>query len=331
MGKIYRDAYWDTLKFVLISLVVLGHTLEMNIPDASFNRALYNTIYLFHMPLFIFVSGRFSQIKERQKYKRGIFKLVETYIVFQILRSLILPSLLGETLNWKYIVVPNWIMWYLMSLIWWRLFVYYIPSHIIREKRVEIIIVSVLICLLSGFIPIGHPLEFQRTLVFFPFFITGFYSTEIDVKEKLSRIPIGWCIFFFLLVFAIFYYFLNFNLSWLLSAGQHYWDSIPPMWMRIVSRIIYLPFAFGACVCSCRLIKTNQWFSKWGGQTMFIYIYHPYILDVIKFYVRDGKIDSCGASLYLYAVGVIAVLLLLSKIKFFHKLLNPLSKVCQFF
>lgn len=63
MNKI-RDSYWDSLKFYLILLVVLGHTLEIVVTDGSFSRALYNSIYLFHMPLFIFVSGRFSHVKD---------------------------------------------------------------------------------------------------------------------------------------------------------------------------------------------------------------------------------------------------------------------------
>lgn len=130
-----RDLYWDSLKFILIFLVVLGHTLEINIPDGSVNRAIYNTIYLFHMPLFVFVSGRFSHIKDRDKYKKGILRLIETYVVFQIVYSLILPLLKGEELLWKYLIVPNWIMWYLMCLIWWRLFIYFTPPQFAKNEK----------------------------------------------------------------------------------------------------------------------------------------------------------------------------------------------------
>lgn len=64
MGKT-RDTYWDSLKFVLIFLVVLGHMIEPYITSSKVILAVYNFIYLFHMPLFVFVSGRFSVMKER--------------------------------------------------------------------------------------------------------------------------------------------------------------------------------------------------------------------------------------------------------------------------
>ena len=59
--RMKRDLYWDSLKFVLIFLVVYGHTIETYSPDGSINRAIYNLIYVFHMPLFIFISGYFSK------------------------------------------------------------------------------------------------------------------------------------------------------------------------------------------------------------------------------------------------------------------------------
>lgn len=63
MNKI-RDLYWDSLKFNLILLVVLGHTLEIVVTDGSFSRALYNSIYLFIPHAFIhFRLGAFLACK----------------------------------------------------------------------------------------------------------------------------------------------------------------------------------------------------------------------------------------------------------------------------
>ena len=84
-----RDPYWDAMKFVLIALVVYVHTLEAYIPEWSFNRAMYNFNIMFHMPIFIFISGRFSHIHDRKRYKNSFMKLFETYIVFQLIHHLI--------------------------------------------------------------------------------------------------------------------------------------------------------------------------------------------------------------------------------------------------
>lgn len=54
----------DNLKFFLIFLVVLGHIFEEVIAAGNANWDVKSArffIYLFHMPLFLFVSGIFSK------------------------------------------------------------------------------------------------------------------------------------------------------------------------------------------------------------------------------------------------------------------------------
>lgn len=62
-----RDSYFDTLKWVLIVLVVYGHMIShCYYVGGSFSLAMYNTIYSFHMPLFVFLSGRYLQLGDRK-------------------------------------------------------------------------------------------------------------------------------------------------------------------------------------------------------------------------------------------------------------------------
>lgn len=58
-----RDPYWDSLKFILIFIVVYGHMIETCVEISSFNQDTYNFIYIFHIPLFVFISGQFSRMK----------------------------------------------------------------------------------------------------------------------------------------------------------------------------------------------------------------------------------------------------------------------------
>ena len=55
-----RDYFFDNLKAVLIFLVVLGHFL---LPIHGDNPLVVvkRLIYIFHMPLFVFVSGYFAK------------------------------------------------------------------------------------------------------------------------------------------------------------------------------------------------------------------------------------------------------------------------------
>lgn len=56
-----RDIRFDVLKGLLIILVVLGHSINIEYLDASWDNALFHFIYSFHMPLFVFLSGFFLQ------------------------------------------------------------------------------------------------------------------------------------------------------------------------------------------------------------------------------------------------------------------------------
>lgn len=53
-----RIEHFDILKGIAIFLVVLGHCLQTFTPDWQ-NNNIALAIYMFHMPLFIFISGYF--------------------------------------------------------------------------------------------------------------------------------------------------------------------------------------------------------------------------------------------------------------------------------
>ena len=56
MGSDTRVRWVDSLKGILILLVVVGHFL-LKVEDHYVIETIYRLIYAFHMPLFVFVSG----------------------------------------------------------------------------------------------------------------------------------------------------------------------------------------------------------------------------------------------------------------------------------
>lgn len=70
-----RSPYWDTLKGLLILLVILGHC------GTALSDGLLSVIYSFHMPLFVFISGYFS--KKTASYKRTEQKTGNNLFVLQ--------------------------------------------------------------------------------------------------------------------------------------------------------------------------------------------------------------------------------------------------------
>lgn len=319
-----RDLYWDSLKFILIYFVVYGHIVQNYSVDSRFNMAIFNFIYMFHMPLFIFISGRFSHIHSRQKYKKGILRLLETYIVFQVIRSII-PIMVGKDFMIKSLYTPNWILWYLVALIYWRLLVYFIPTSWMTHRR-QILTISFFISLLAGFIPIGYPFAIQRTLAFLPFFTMGYYSTEIDIKRYINKISPIIAVGTLFAIFCILFFAMNFKLSYMHHCSSPYWSiDFSHTMARFVARCIFIPSAIILCTMVMRLVPTNSIFAKWGSITMFVFIYHSSTVNFLDAVIAHGYLPQGELLLFLYSIAITSGLVLLSRFKFLHLLLNPIS------
>lgn len=108
-----RDDYFDNAKFILILLVVLGHCLEI----AGINAVpgLYRLLYLFHMPVFVTITGYFSKrCKPLQ-----LAALVLQYLVFETLYLLFANCVLGAATGFDY-TRPYWTLWFLVSTVTWK-------------------------------------------------------------------------------------------------------------------------------------------------------------------------------------------------------------------
>lgn len=319
-----RDLYWDSLKAILIILVVYGHMISPYAPDGSFNRAIYSFIYTFHMPLFIFVSGRFSHIHDREKYKKNIIRLFETFVVFQIIRTAF-SVIHGNEFTLKGLFCPNWALWYLLSLIYWRLMVYFIPERWILYRKSNITI-SLIISILIGFIPIHSLFGVQSTFAFLPFFVIGYYSVEIDIRGYISKIPRMFAIGILLAFFCLFLFILNINLS-IIHGCYPYWT--PYLLYTLMlggARCIYILLAVVVSTMVMRLIPTNATLAKWGCSTLFIYIYHMFALREFLFPLIDaGILPQNEWLLLIYAIIIFFGLLFLSRFRIFNILLNPIS------
>lgn len=77
-----RDERMDSVKYCLIVLVIIGHIFGNYIFSTPLERVVNNWIYIFHMPLFVFISGYFSRKKDSKHFREGCYKLIEPLIVF---------------------------------------------------------------------------------------------------------------------------------------------------------------------------------------------------------------------------------------------------------
>lgn len=61
-----RNVLYDKIRGIAILLVVLGHSVQNAYGEKCFNVSLFNIIYSFHMPLFMFISGFVTYKRDRE-------------------------------------------------------------------------------------------------------------------------------------------------------------------------------------------------------------------------------------------------------------------------
>ena len=171
-----RNAYYCNLKLGLIFLVIVGHWIEPTIWSDPERYRFYRLIYLFHMPLFVFLSGLF--LRDSQGCIRQLRRMLPIYLICQTI-----AVALGQT-RWH---TPWWILWYLLSLCCWL----GISALLLRLRRGRwtILFLSFALACLAGQVPwIGRPFSFSRTIVFFPWFWLGILLPP-DIPWHRLRIP----------------------------------------------------------------------------------------------------------------------------------------------
>ena len=169
-----RDDRIDSVKFWLIVLVIAAHVfMRKEFADSSACAVVWNWICIFAMPLFIFISGYFSRKKDLGSFLLSIWKLLEPLIIFQIIALLFYV----DTLSIRKILTPWFMLWYLLSLIYWRIMLQLIPDKILRHKKI-ILFSTFCISILAGFLPFDRFLSAQRALSLMPFFFCGYYFRD---------------------------------------------------------------------------------------------------------------------------------------------------------
>jgi len=125
--KINRDHQMDNIKAVLLFLVAFGHTLDVYKGDWNINMYLMKYIYLFHMPLFAFITGYFTKNMDKARDK-AIQKCLIPYILFQLVYILMgkimiyigVANFNSNVFNGS-LLVPSSAFYYLLAVFVWKL------------------------------------------------------------------------------------------------------------------------------------------------------------------------------------------------------------------
>ena len=315
-----RDYRIDSLKGFLIILVVIGHVITTLDNVNVINHAVMGFIYVFHMPLFILISGyltRPSHEQNERKLWRGIINIFIVVVIFQFFNMLRhLP--LGKDPIKMLLEFPYGILWYLMSLIYWRLMLYYTPQSLLRRPLIYLAL-AFAFSILIGLTHLGNFLSIQRAINFYPFFLLGYYYKQGEISNKWWKNNILHACTAIILLPLIFW--LYPRCGNVLNGADHYTLSgIPQKSLVLICSTAMSLLVFNLC-------RDHKWLRPIGQDSIFYYLYHIYLLMVIVApVVKYFDLPKSFPFVLLYTAIIMGALLLMHKVRFLRWLTNPLAK-----
>ena len=79
-----------------------------------------------------------------------------------------------------------------------------------------------------------------------------------------------------------------------------------------------------------RVVSAYTGYARWGGATLFVYIWHPLVTrGILEPATAHGLIPKSDLALFFYAVVVTALLVFLSRFRVLHLLMNPSDWIRQ--
>ncbi len=281
--KKVRIPYWDNIKGLLIILVVIGHLIEV-LPQGQ-QGLIYKFIYLFHMPLFVFVSGYLA--------KFNLKRSVKTFLIPYFIAQTICCAVSGNPIQFT---TPFWILWYLLSLFIWYLSLPLLDRLKTNIRPLFILVMIVFACIIGYEESVGYFASLSRTIVFFPYFIMGYYTKYYYAKHKnenfLNRnkylMKTGICTLLLLIVGLFVYKSANIDAKWLYGAysydGANY---------TILFRMLHYAIAIIiGCFVLIFIPQRKNMLTEIGKNSFKIYLSHMIIVPVLKYVITYINVNQ---------------------------------------
>lgn len=270
-----RDNYFDNLRGFLIICVIVGNSLEYISPSSVNPHYLILFLYMFHMPLFTFISGYFCKKSKRSTVEK-VVDTTKIYLFAQTFYFIFNRYILDRTSVKFQLLYPSWTLWYLLALTVW-----YVISDYIKNYKCAFIL-SVAASLIIGFdASVGSYASVSRIFFFMPFFIAGMaFKKDIFIekyKKYSMHLGVLTCIVLVILFairgFTDVEYFFEYT-----NYTYHLDSALYPFIMRVFH------YVGGFIICSFLLIVfTNKktiltWFGK---NSLVLYISHAAVIQLL--------------------------------------------------
>lgn len=309
-----RNIRLDSLKFCLILLVIVGHVFSQpTFRNVEVCQWIWKWIYLFHMPLFVFLSGYFSRKKPFREYLSSCGRLLEALLLCQII------LLYHLHLNHKHIgiteiLTPQWILWYFLSLTYWRTLIQFVPQKVLDKSRL-LIPLTFIIALGAGFLPLDRFLSLQRSLAFLPFFYLGYYMRGRQLCFGTKRMKIL-CSVFLVATCVIPIFFANY-------LGDLYLAQPYKNISGLYGRLLVFSLAIPMSVAFITVCPNSLFLAQEGKKTLSYLVFHSIIIIFTISHLKDWGFYPSVRTAIDYTVCLIIVVVILLQFPFFVKLPTP--------
>lgn len=338
MSKVQRINFYDNLKFILILLVVVGHFLLFKL-DTGASKGLFLFIYSFHVPLFIFITGYFAKkiiAADTNKRMNKIISYLLIYLIYKVLLFVTLHVILRLPYEEFSLFTESEPPWYLLATAIW-IIVMAVAKNI---KPLYMLIFSIVCSLLVGYeSSITDQLVLARVIVFFPFFLMGYYLTFEKINNLINKLHsykrnILIALILFLIIFFIFIFFgdnLYFIRGLLTGRNPYAFIDVPfdiPLFGLILRFLWFLYNILMALIIFTLIPRRKTFFTEFGSRTMQVYVLHYIVVLVINYSfisVWLQNVFGIYTPLIYVVLGIITTFIL--SLKIFGKPFNKIMKL----
>ncbi len=282
-------------------LVVFGHLIEQPSSDSQILQSIYVGIYSFHMPLFVLLSGVFARdALDGRDYRKIVWTLVLPLVVFQFV-YIGMSRLTGW---YEYsLFTPYWLLWFIASMIFWRLLLPLFASPAGLG-------VAVLISVAAGYDDgIGYTLSVSRTLYFLPFFVFGhLYGAQLVVMARHH--PLRFALMFCAAVgMVLAWWRLGLNPA-ALTGSRDYTSGAADSNYPALARLSLMLLGAAAAVGFAAIVPRGSALLGWlGERSLAVYLLHGL---VVMAFVASGAPSLIPPGLLLPVLAVLSLLVALA-------------------
>ncbi|MET9545289.1 acyltransferase family protein [Streptomyces sp. NPDC006627] len=277
-----RDAFFDNAKYLAIVLVAMAHAWEPLTDHSRAAEALYMTVYTFHMPAFILISGYFSRSFDMRpdRLRRLVTGVAVPYVLFEVAYTLFKRWADDDPSQPISLLDPWYLTWFLVALFVWRLTV---PLWKIVRWPVPLALAIAMLAVISP--DIGDDLDLQRVLQFMPFFVLGlFLKPEHFQLVRRREVRILSVPVFAAAVLLAYWAAPRMTSVWFYRRDSAQELGVP-WWVGIVMTLALFGCSVVLTACFFAWVpRRKMWFTILGAGTLYGYLLHGFLAKGSRFW-----------------------------------------------